>query len=97
MDPEGIVDCRICGKPTRGLGGGICDDCGAETVFYRCPVCGEETIYFECDSWDRGDPSTPYFESGYGPMFNQLCSCKVTQRQIDSFPIMDMCQPDDDW
>jgi len=66
-----------------------------EVTLYRCPVCGQETIWFECESWDRGDDA--YFESGYGPAFNQACGCKVTQQQINTFPVMDMCTPNDDW
>jgi hypothetical protein len=29
MLPDGLVECRGCGKPVRGLGGGVCDDCFA--------------------------------------------------------------------
>lgn len=30
MLPEGITECRVCGQLTRGLGGGICDECDEE-------------------------------------------------------------------
>lgn len=67
-----------------------------EVTLYRCPVCGQETIWFECGEWDRGDGI--YAESGYGPLLEQACDCKLTQSQVNAFPVMDMCQPNyDEW
>jgi hypothetical protein len=62
-----------------------------DVTTYTCPVCGKETIWFECESWDSGDGV--YFGSGTGPGLYQSCLCYLTQRQVDAFPVMDMCAP----
>ncbi len=68
-----------------------------EVTLYRCPVCGQETIWFECGEYENGDPETPYYESGYGPLLSQACTCRITTRQLNDFPVpMDMCVSSDD-
>ena len=54
----------------------------------KCPNNDECEIGFTSIDWDNGDPSTPYFESGFSFVYDESNSfhvpgCTLTEKQIE--------------